>query len=81
MDMKITMACRVPFHDSMPSFMNLRRVLDLLEIKNKVSQGFAGNQWCLVFEIHSISCMGPKRTRKDKDLIFQSIYMHWSLCM
>ena len=31
-------------YDSMPSFMNFRRVLDLLEIKNKVSQRFAGNQ-------------------------------------
>ena len=33
-------------HDSMPSFMNFRRVLDLLEFKNKVSQHFAGNQEC-----------------------------------
>ena len=31
-------------HDSMPSFMNFRRVLDLLEFKNKVSECFAGNQ-------------------------------------
>ena len=44
MDTKNTTACRVPFHDSMPSFMNFRRVLDLLE--NKVSQCFAGNQKC-----------------------------------
>ena len=34
----------MPLHDSMPSFMNFRRVLDLLEFKNKVSQRFAGNQ-------------------------------------
>ena len=40
-------------HDSMPSFMNFKRVLDLLEFKNKASQCFAGNQWCLVFEIYS----------------------------
>ena len=46
MDTKNTTACRVPFHDSMPSFMNFRRVLDLLEFKNKVSQHFAGNQRC-----------------------------------
>ena len=44
MDIKNTTACRVPLHYSMPSFMNFRWVLDLLEIKNKVSQRFAGNQ-------------------------------------
>ena len=31
-------------HDSMPSFMNLWQVLDLLELKNQASQCFAGNQ-------------------------------------
>ena len=46
METKNTTACRVPFHDSMPSFMNFRRVLDLLEFKNKVSQHFASNQRC-----------------------------------
>ena len=35
-------------HDSMPSFMNFRRVLDLLEFKNHASQCFAGNQRCPV---------------------------------
>ena len=34
----------MPLHDSMPSFMNFRQVLDLLEFKNQVSQCFAGNQ-------------------------------------
>ena len=34
-------------HDSMPSFMNFRRVLDLLEFKNQASQCFAGNQRCI----------------------------------
>ena len=33
-------------YDSMPSFMNFRRVLDLLEFKNQASQCFAGNQQC-----------------------------------
>ena len=33
-------------HDSMPSFMNFRRVLDLLESKNQASQRFPGNQRC-----------------------------------
>ena len=36
----------MPLHDSMPSFMNFWQVLDLLEIKNKISQRFAGYQWC-----------------------------------
>ena len=36
----------MPLHESMPSFMNFRRVLDLLEFKNQVSQCFAGNQRC-----------------------------------
>ena len=33
-------------NDTMPSFMNFRRVLDLLEFKNQASQCFAGNQRC-----------------------------------
>ena len=36
----------MPPHDSMPSFMNFRWVLDLLEFKNQASQCFASNQWC-----------------------------------
>ena len=36
----------MPLHDSMPSFMNFRGVLDLLELKNQASQRFAGNQQC-----------------------------------
>ena len=38
----------MPLHDSMPSFMNFRRVLDLLEFKNQASHCFAGNQRCPV---------------------------------
>ena len=34
----------MPLHDSMPSFMNFRQVLDLLEFKNQASQHFAGKQ-------------------------------------
>ena len=36
----------MPLHDSMPSFMNFRRVLELLEFKNQASQCFADNQRC-----------------------------------
>ena len=37
----------MPLNDSMPSFINFRRVLDLLEFKKQASQWFAGNQRCL----------------------------------
>ena len=43
----------VPFHDSMPSFMNFRRVLDLLEFQNQVSQRLRPSHDAEVFEIHS----------------------------
>ena len=36
----------MPLHDSMPSFMNFRRVLDLLDFKNQASHCFASNQRC-----------------------------------
>ena len=36
----------MPLHDSMPSLMNFRRVLDLLEFKNQASQCFTGNPRC-----------------------------------
>ena len=67
----------MPLHDSMPSFMNFRRVLGLLEFKSQTSQCFAGNQRCPVVWIFiPISCMGPKNAPKDTYLIFQPIYMH-----
>ena len=46
MGKKIYHGMLMPLHDSMPSFMNFRRVLDLLEFKNQASQCFAGNQRC-----------------------------------
>ena len=36
----------MPLQDSITSFMNFSRVLDLLEFKNQASQCFAGNQRC-----------------------------------
>ena len=38
----------MPLHDSMPSFVNFRRLFDLLEFKNQASPCFAGKQRCLV---------------------------------
>ena len=43
---KIYHGMLMPLNDSMPSFMNFRRVLDLLEFKNQASQCFAVNQHC-----------------------------------
>ena len=43
----------MPFHDSMPSFMNFRWVLDLLEFKNQVSQCLRLSDGGRVFDIHS----------------------------
>ena len=42
----------MPLHDSMPSFMNFRRVLDLLEFKNQASQCRQMNG-APMLEIHS----------------------------
>ena len=43
----------MPPHDSMPSFMNFGRVLDVLEFKNHVSQCLRPSDRALVFDIHS----------------------------
>jgi len=43
----------VPCHDTMPSFMIFRRVLDLQELKNQVSQSFRLSHDAQVFEFHS----------------------------
>ena len=43
---KFVQGMLMPLHDSMPSFMNFRRVLHLLEFKKQASQCFAGNQRC-----------------------------------
>ena len=66
----------MPLHDSMPSFMNFRRVLDSLEFKNQVSQCLWPNDGGRVFDIHSHFLQGPKQATKDTDLNFQLIYMH-----
>ena len=39
--------------DTMPSFMNFRQILDLLEFKNQVSQCLRPSDGGRVFEIHS----------------------------
>ena len=72
----------VPCHDTMPSFMIFRRVLELQELKNQVSQSFWPSHDAQMFEFHShISCMGPRNSPKDTHVIFQTTLVHWSTCL
>ena len=72
----------MPLHDSMPSFMNFRRVLDLLEFKKPgISMFCQQSTVALCLKFIPISRMGPKNAPKDTYLIVQPIYMHWSMCM
>ena len=72
----------MPLHDSMPSFMNFRRVLDLLELKNQASQCFAGNQRCPgVWNSFPFLAWDLSMHPRTKDLTFQPIYMRQSMFM
>jgi hypothetical protein len=42
------------FHDSVPRFMNFRRVLDLLELQKQVPQRLPESHGAVVFEIHPL---------------------------
>ena len=50
---KIYHGILMSLHDSMPSFMNFKRVLDLLEFKNQVSHCLRPSDGGRVFDIHS----------------------------
>ena len=43
----------MPCHDTMPSFMIFRRVSELQELKNQVSQSFGPSHDAQIFEFHS----------------------------
>ena len=43
----------VPCHDTMPSFMIFRRVLDLQELKNQVSKSSRPSHDAQMFDFHS----------------------------
>ena len=60
----------IPLHDSMPSFMNFRRVLALLEFKNQAFNVLPAIKGALVLKFIPISCMGHKHAPKDTNLIF-----------
>ena len=67
----------MPLHDSIPSFMNFRRVLDLPEFKKPGISMFCQQSTVpLCLKFIPISCIGPKHAPKDTYLIFQSVYMH-----
>ena len=50
---KIYRSMLVPCHDTVPSFMIFRRVLDIQELKNQVSQSFWPSHDAQMFEFHS----------------------------
>ena len=60
----------MPLHDSMPSFMNFRRVLDLLEFKNQVSQCFRPSDGRRVCEIHSHFLHGTYACTQRQRFVF-----------
>ena len=68
---KIYRSILVPCHDTMPSFMIFRRVLDLQELKTKFLNlsGWATTPRC--FNFIPISCMGPRNSPKDTHVFNQ----------
>ena len=48
----------VPCHETMPSFMIFRRVLELQELKNQVSQSLQPRYHTQMFEFHSHFLLG-----------------------
>ena len=49
---KIYHGMLMPLHDSMPSFMNFGRILDLLELRKQVRQRLPESHGAVVFEFH-----------------------------
>ena len=65
----------MPLHDSMPSFMNFRRGLDLLEFKNQVYISMFAAEWRWQGVWHSFSFLSwdlIKRATKDTYLNFST---------
>ena len=82
MGQKIYHGMLMPLHDSIASFMNFRRVLDLLEFKNEASQCFAGNQRCSsVWNSFPFLARDLSMHPRTQIWFFQLIYMHWSKSM
>ena len=52
MGQKIYHGMLMPLHDSMQSFMNFGRILDLLELQKQVRRRLPESHGAVVFEIH-----------------------------
>src|SRR5215216_5813170 len=52
MGQKIYHGMLMPLHDSMPSFMNFGRILDLLELQKQVRRRLPESHGAVVFEFH-----------------------------
>ena len=71
----------MPLHDSMPSFMNFRRVLDLLEFKKPGISMFA-TEWRWQGVWNSFPFLAwDLRMQPRTHIWFQSVYMHSGMCM
>ena len=65
----------VPCHDTMPSFMIFRCVLELQELKNQVSQSFRPSHDAQMFEFHSNILHGTyKFTQKTHMWFFNQLW-------
>ena len=75
MGQKIYPDMLMPLHDGMPSFMNFRQILDVLEFKNQDISTFCRQStvpWCLNF--HPISCMGPRIHQRTHMWFFTQLW-------
>ena len=64
----------VPCHDTMPSFMIFKRVLDLQELKNQVSQYFQPRHTVQMFEFHSHFLHGTYKFTQRHTFVFSTIF-------
>ena len=66
----------VPCHETMPSFMIFRRVLDLQELNNQVFQSFRQSHDATCLNFIPVSFMGPINSPKDTHVISQPTLVH-----
>ena len=77
MGQKIYDVMLMPLNDSMPSFMNFRRVLDLLEFKTRHLNVLPAVNGALVFEIHSHFLHGTQACTQGHRFDFSTnLYAH-----
>jgi hypothetical protein len=71
----------MPCHDTMPTFMNFRRVSDLRGFKKQDSQCLKPSQDAEMFVIHSHFLHGTKTCTQGHMYGFEAILVHWSMCL